>query len=98
MVANSSVVIGIVDSEDCLQAFVRVLSDFVFKALLFDVIVVSVHRGKGVGGQLMDAVCNHPKLREVKHFELYCHSGMTDFYRQYGFVETDSNLQLMRRG
>ncbi len=97
-VANASVVIGIVDDENCLQAFVRVLSDFVFKALLFDVIVADAYRGKGVGEQLVKAVCNHPKLRDVKHFELYCHPEMTDFYRQYGFVETDSNLQLMRRG
>lgn len=98
VVANASVVIGIVDDENCLQAFVRVLSDFVFKALLFDVIVADAYRGKGVGEQLVKAVCHHPKLSEVKHFELYCHPEMTDFYRQYGFVETDSNLQLMRRG
>lgn len=98
VVANASVVIGIVDDENCLQAFVRVLSDFVFKALLFDVIVADAYRGKGVGEQLVKAVCHHPKLRGVKHFELYCHPEMTDFYRQYGFVETDSSLQLMRRG
>ena len=98
VVANSSVVIGIVDDENCLQAFVRVLSDFVFKALLFDVIVADAYRDKGVGKQLVKAVYNHPKLSEVKHFELYCHPEITDFYRQYGFVETDSNLQLMRRG
>lgn len=97
VVANSSVVIGVLDDEDRLQAFARVLSDFVFKALLFDVIVASAYRGKGVGEQLMDAVYHHPKLREVRHFELYCHPEMANFYRRYGFVETDSKLQLMRR-
>ena len=90
-------VIGVLDDEDRLQAFARVLSDFVFKALLFDVIVASAYRGKGVGEQLMDAVYHHPKLREVRHFELYCHPEMANFYRRYGFVETDSKLQLMRR-
>lgn len=39
VVENSSLIVGIIDKYDNLIAFARVLSDFTFKAFIFDVIV-----------------------------------------------------------
>ena len=43
-----------------LVGFARVLTDFVYKALIFDVIVDAALRSNGVGRMLMDAVVKPP--------------------------------------
>src|SRR5437870_1824724 len=66
-----------------LIAFARVLTDYVYKALILDVIVAPSHRGTGLGKALVDAVVHHPVLRTVRHFELYCRPDMIPFYRRW---------------
>jgi N-acetylglutamate synthase-like GNAT family acetyltransferase len=97
VVENSSVVIGIVDERDDLVAFVRVLSDFVFKAIIFDFIVREDMRGAGLGDKLMKLVQQHERLQGVKSFELYCLPEMKKYYEQYGFADVDGELVLMRQ-
>ncbi len=97
VVENSQIVIALVDKNNELQAFVRVLTDYVFKALIFDVIVDEKHRAKGLGKKLMFLVKNHKKLQDVKHFELYCLSEMVEFYEKLGFTDKLENLVLMRK-
>ncbi|MGV6857758.1 MAG: GNAT family N-acetyltransferase, partial [bacterium] len=82
--------------DDALVAFARVLSDFTFKALIFDLIVAPPHRGMGFGKHLLGAVLEHSRLQKVKHFELYCTPGMQPFYQRYGFSHTADDIQLMR--
>jgi len=45
MLLFSDYVFGVVDETDELAAFARVLTDRVFKALIFDLIVDPAHRG-----------------------------------------------------
>ena len=97
VVKNSQIVIAMVDNENRLQAFVRVLTDYLFKALIFDVIVSDEHRGKGLGKELMNLVQNHSELQEVKHFELYCLPKMVGFYEAFGFTGELENLVFMRK-
>lgn len=80
-----------------LVAFARVLTDFVYKAFLFDVMVEPKFRGRNIGKLLMDKVMEHPQLKPVKHIELYGQSEMIPFYRMWGFTNKLSDLQLMRR-
>ncbi len=80
-----------------LAAFARVLTDGVFKALLFDVIVAPAFRNQGLGRLLMDAVVNHSALSRVRHIELYCLPEMAAFYEQWGFSTDVSGVSLMRR-
>ncbi|MCH9740956.1 MAG: GNAT family N-acetyltransferase [Epsilonproteobacteria bacterium] len=94
---NSSIVIGIVDENDDLQAFIRVLTDYVFKATVFDVIVADTARGQGLGHQLMELVATHKDLQKVKHFELYCRPEMADFYLSHGFSYEVGGMSMMRR-
>lgn len=78
-------------------ACVRILTDYVYKALVLDVVVAPSHRGMGLGAELMDAVINHPRLKNVKHFELYCKNDMVTFYKKWDFTPNREGLNFMRR-
>jgi predicted GNAT family N-acyltransferase len=98
MLAHTSVVLGVVQADTQeLLAFARVLTDGVFKAFLFDVIVQSAHRGTGIGTFLMAKLAEHPVLARVKHIELYCLPERKAFYQRHGFSAELGELVLMRK-
>ncbi|MGK7925329.1 MAG: GNAT family N-acetyltransferase [Spirulina sp.] len=70
-----------------LVAFARVLTDYVYRALIFDVIVEPAYRGRGVGRRLMESILTCPELTKVEHFALSCLPEMIPFYEKWGFVE-----------
>ena len=97
MLADSDEVVAYVDSaSDELVAFARVLSDYTYKALVFDVIVAESHRGTGLGKRLLADVLDHPDLADVEHVELYCVEEMVPFYERWGFTDDLGELRLMR--
>ena len=97
MLENSDVILGLVESESGkLVAFARVLSDFVYKALILDVIVAHDYRQKRLGRQIMDTILEHPKLKSVQRFELYCLPEMAPFYEKWGFVEFKKTLFMVK--
>ena len=79
-----------------LVGFARVLSDGVFKALVFDVIVDQAHRGRAIGRQLMERILADSRLSRVKHVELYCLPELEPFYESLGFSSNVGDLRLMR--
>ena len=93
MLAASDIIIGLVDECDRLVAFTRVLTDFVYRAIIFDVIVKPDYRDRGLGKQLLDAVVNHPQLQSVEYLGLYCLPEMVQFYERWGFIATDRALR-----
>lgn len=95
-VEGSQVCLGFTDANEKLVGFSRVLTDFTFKALIFDVIVDSQYRGLGLGQRLMQEIRQYPQLQQVKHFELYCLPEMEPFYAQMGFSDDVGGIQLMR--
>ena len=95
--AGSQIKIGMVDSEGRLCGFVRVLTDYVFKAVIFDLLVSPGSREKGVGARLMEAVKLHPRLAGVRHFELYCLPELVSYYERHGFSDKVEGVRLMRR-
>jgi GNAT superfamily N-acetyltransferase len=99
MLEGSDVVLGFVDDETGrLAGFARVITDFVYKALVLDVIVQADYRNVGLGARLMDEVVGHPKLKDVLHFELYCRPELITFYERWGFTGELGELRFMRRG
>jgi GNAT superfamily N-acetyltransferase len=60
------------ESDGHLVAFARVLTDMVFKAFIFDVVVAPKYRHEGLGRLLMERILQHSALRNVQHIELYC--------------------------
>ena len=96
-VAGSQLCFALLDEADQLLAFTRVLTDFIFKAVIFDVIVAPAHRGQGLGDELMQHVLQHERLRQVRHVELYCLPEMFAWYRRHGFSDEVGAVRLMRR-
>ena len=96
-VEGSQVCIGLVDEGGDLIGFTRVITDFTFKALIFDVIVAESHRGRGLGDRLMELVLEHPDLARVGNFELYCLPSVGTFYERHGFSTDVGGMRLMRR-
>ena len=95
-VKGSQICIGLTDDEDNLIAFTRVVTDFTFKAFMFDVIVHPQYQGHGLGNRLVNLVKAHPNLKDVTHIELYCRPNLRDFYGQHGFTSDVGDMGLMR--
>jgi predicted GNAT family N-acyltransferase len=92
---NSSLIFAFVENEQLL-AFARVLTDGVFKAFLFDVIIAPENRNHGLGRELLNAIKSHPRIRPVKHLELYCVAELIPYYQRYGFSTDVGPVNLMR--
>ena len=98
MLDASDVVVGLVDSASgALVAFARALTDGVYKALVFDVIVAGGRRGGGLGERLMEELVNHPMLAPIEHIELYCLAELVPFYERWCFSDDLGEFQLLRR-
>lgn len=95
-VQGSQICIGILDQDNNLIGFTRIITDFIYKALVLDVMVDADFRGKGLGQKLMRSVKEHEKLQKVKQFELYCVSEMEAFYSNFGFSTDLVGNKLMR--
>jgi predicted GNAT family N-acyltransferase len=93
---NSQICIGLVDPDNNLIGFTRILSDFIYKAFIFDVMVSAEYRGQGLGQKLIQLVKRHEKLQKVKQFELYCLPEMEVFYSNLGFSTDVGGIKLMR--
>ena len=86
MLAGTDILIALEDPESGeLVAFARVLTDGVYRAHLFDVIVKESHRGQGLGRAIVDAVVAHPVLSSVEKIILSCKPELVPFYERWGF-------------
>jgi predicted GNAT family N-acyltransferase len=98
MLASTDLVVALIHSSaDRLVGFARVLTDFVYEALVLDVIVAEDLRGTGLGAMLMDAIVNHPRLASVRTIELACQPELVSFYARWGFTDRVGRSRLMRR-
>ncbi|MGH2415605.1 MAG: GNAT family N-acetyltransferase [Microcystaceae cyanobacterium] len=97
MLAASDIIVGLVDENEQLIGLTRVLTDFVYRATIYDVIVKPSHRKMGLGTKLIDAVVNHSELASVEQIILYCLPEMIPFYERWGFSANVGELRLMYR-
>ena len=92
------VLVGVEDEANGeLVGFTRVLTDGVFKAIVFDVIVAPDRRGDGIGRMLVEAALAHARVRDVEHVELYCRPQHVPFYEKWNFGCVPADLRFMRR-
>jgi GNAT superfamily N-acetyltransferase len=97
-VQHSDLIFAFCDSATGrLAAFARVLTDYVYKAVIFDVIVDRPHRDAGLGRLLLEAITSHPALLFVENLELYCRPELVAFYRKWGFTADLDELCFMRK-
>ena len=82
--------------EEDLVAFVRVIHDGVYKAVIFDVMVDRAYHDMGYGKRLMNEILAFDEIKYIKHIELYCLPEMMSFYGQWGFVTQNPETEYLR--
>ncbi len=99
MLEHSDVIVAFCDpNSKRLVAFARILTDYVYRALIFDVMVETSYQGRGLGRMLMEAIVDRPELKSVEALILCCLPEMQEFYEKWGFMEKEKNLLLLIRG
>jgi len=97
MLQHTDLLVGVCTDPGQLVGFARVLTDQVFKAVIFDVIVAREHRGAGLGKRIIDYVLDHPMVAGVRHVELYCKPEMIPFYEKWGFTAPGDEVSFLRK-
>lgn len=97
MLESSDVIIALVSDDEELIGFCRVLTDFVYRGTLYDVIIKPDYRNMGFGAKLLDAVIHHPQLQEVENMALFCLPEMIPFYEQWDFKNPINGIELIFR-
>ena len=99
MLAHSSKVFGLVQPETGqLVAFCRVMTDFVYRGLLNDVMVDDRYQGQGLGRRLMEAVAGDPDLSKVQSIGLWCKPDLVPLYEKFGFRCGNEEYAWMQTG
>jgi ribosomal protein S18 acetylase RimI-like enzyme len=74
-----------------LVGFARVLTDGVYRATLWDVVVHPGHQNRGIGEEMMNRILAHPVLSRVEKFWLNTRDKF-GFYEKFGFVRSDQGM------
>jgi ribosomal protein S18 acetylase RimI-like enzyme len=93
-VRNSLCFGAFVKTTGAQAGFTRVVTDHATFAYLCDVYVLEAHRGHGLGKAMMRAAMAHPALAGARRVMLATRDAH-GLYRQYGFVDTTGNTNLM---
>lgn len=91
---NSTLVFSVWD-RDLLVGFARVLSDKVFRATIWDVIVHPDYQKQGVGSMILEKILSHPALKSVDRFWLNTKHPL--FYEKFGFKNSSEGMVLQRK-
>src|SRR5215212_10016225 len=82
---ENSMVFGVYHEAEQV-GFARVVTDRATFAYLADVFVLEAHRGRGLGGWLVEVVLSHPELRGLRRWMLATRDAH-ELYRRYRFAE-----------
>ena len=98
MLASSDYLFGIVElSSGRLCAFARVMTDNVFRAVVFDVVVHPEFRGRGLTKLIFDSILSHPVLARVEQLLLFCKGDVLPLYERFGFEEYEDMHIMVRK-
>ena len=92
---NSSSLCFSVYYEENMIAFCRILTDFVFRASLWDIMVHPDHQGKGLGSALLNYAIFHPAVKDIPLIITYT-SELGPFLKQHGFTDDEGAMMLLR--
>lgn len=84
MLAGSDLVLS-ATAGGALVGFVRAITDGVYRAAIFDLIVDPSWRGRGLGVELIERAHAHPVLAGCRRVELICVEEMVPFYEKRGY-------------
>ena len=92
-IANSAPVISVWDGAR-LIGFARAISDGIYRATIWDVVVHPDYQGAGIGRKLVETVLSHPRLNRVERVYLTT-TYQKAFYERVGFEENDINTMVL---
>jgi GNAT superfamily N-acetyltransferase len=95
MFEHTPMVISVWDG-DLLVGFTRLLTDFTYRATIWDVIILPEYQSQGIGKKIMEYILTHPKLKTVTFFWLSTKDKHT-FYEQFGFVRDQTESMILKR-
>ncbi|MCA1958447.1 MAG: GNAT family N-acetyltransferase, partial [Nitrospira sp.] len=78
-----------------LVGFGRVLTDFVYRATIWDVIVDRAYQKQGIGSEIVRRILDHPRLQRVELFWL-C-TRRPGFYEKLGFSSKEQTGMVLAR-
>jgi ribosomal protein S18 acetylase RimI-like enzyme len=87
MLAHTDVAISAWDGST-LVGFGRVLTDYVFRASIWDVIVDRSYQDRDIGKEIVQRILTHPHLERVELFWL-CTRRYQGFYASLGFSDKE---------
>ena len=79
-----------------LVGFGRVLTDYVYRASIWGVIVDPDYQGQDIGTQIMQRILQHPDLKQVELFWL-CTRDKQTFYEKLGFSANEQTGMVRAR-
>ncbi|BFJ01006.1 GNAT family N-acetyltransferase [Priestia sp. Y58] len=89
-VFQSSNVVAIAYDEDNIAGFGRALSDGVFNAAIYDVVVDEQYQNKGIGQQIIENL--FAQLDDISCVHLVSTSGNDEFYKRAGFRKMKTGM------
>jgi ribosomal protein S18 acetylase RimI-like enzyme len=95
MLAQTDLAISAWDA-DRLVGFGRVLTDYVYRASIWDVIVDQDYQGQDIGTEIMQRILHHPALKRVELFWL-CTRDKQAFYEKLGFSANEQTGMVWTR-
>lgn len=81
--------------EGKLVAFCRMLTDFIFRASLWDIMVHPDHQGKGIGSQLIEYALEHPAVIKIPVIVTFT-TDLAPFMSRKGFEQREGVMILQR--
>lgn len=96
MLVHTHLVISAWDGSR-LVGYGRVLTDYVYRASIWDVIVDAHYQGQDIGGQIIKQILHHPRLKRVDLFWL-CTRDKQAFYESLGFSAKEQIGMVWDRG
>ncbi len=91
--ANSEPVVTVWDG-DLLIGHARAISDGVFRATIWDVVIHPAYQGRGLGRKLVQTVLAHPKVARVERVYLTT-TNQREFYERIGFVPNTTTTMVL---
>ncbi|MDR1979185.1 MAG: GNAT family N-acetyltransferase [Synergistaceae bacterium] len=81
--------------DDKLVGFCRIVTDFVYRASLWDVMVHPAHQGKGLGSALVDYALTHPAIKKIPLIVTHT-SEWIPFMTSRGFASQQGVMMMLR--
>ena len=92
---NSTLTIGIIQNNQLL-GFGRLLSDQVFRATIYDIMIQNDRQNQGLGKQLINYMLNHNTLKNVTQIDICCRPEKESFYKKWHFKKNLQNTNYLR--